>query len=345
MKKAIEAWPEMDILRGLGVLSMVLFHSISWLWTVDATNKMAPFAEGILIRNGIWFGIPALWLPIVAGSSLAIRNQKEKNSGFLGLPSPTEIILLGILFFSLATLGNLLLWSDHSVWRWDILHFVASCFLIYGILDHCSLRGLLIPLALLAMMLGSPVWDPWRFIGVTPPEVWPLTPWFAIFVLGVELAKYRPLWRVGKRWWIPFLAGGVAALLGILTPSGREWILTAHPFRTALYLPPTEIFISLMGLYVLTLITIERFFVRFPKRRGVPPSLAKISGAALWIFILHMVIGVPLAELFWNFLGPKRALIAFPTYLLLVSWAIGEMTGMMREKRIRIRLTKVNSGK
>lgn len=335
----------MDILRGLGVLSMVLFHSISWLWTVDTTNKMAPFAEGILIRNGIWFGLPALWLPIVAGSSLAIRYKKEKNIGFLGLTGPAEIILLGALFLGLATLGNLLLWGDRSVWRWDILHFVASCFLIFGILDYCRLRWLLIPLAFLAILFGSPQWNPWRFVGVTPPEVWPLTPWFAIFVLGVELAKYRSRWRIGERWRTPFLIAGAAALLGILTPTGRDWILTAHPFRTALYSPPTEIFVSLMGVYVLTLLTIERFFARFPKRRGVPPALAKISGAALWIFILHMVIGVPLADLFWNFLGPKRALIAFPTYLLLVSWAIGEMTGMMKGKRIRIHLTKMDSTK
>jgi hypothetical protein len=312
-----------DWLRAIGVVSMVLYHSLIWVAGKDPGGALQVFKEAFWYRHINWVGMPALWLPAIAGTSLALR------------PASRSPLYWGASFLILATLGNGILWSEFSLWRWDILHFIAACFIVYGISQKWDSRRTIPILGACCALV--------YFAGIRlPPSPWPFIPWFGLFALGVWVGAYRlrlPGQLLRPREFLFWLSLTLAALL---LPSSTSWLSRMEPFHSHLFSPPPSIFIALSAGYVLAQSTLDQVAYLAKTRPTTPLIVRKFSNAAFPIFLVHLVIGVFSAEAACEVMGAENAFFFLPLYMLLTSWAIAEwawekrgLTLIVRGRRVK----------
>ncbi|MDD1729532.1 MAG: DUF1624 domain-containing protein [Methanospirillum sp.] len=191
-------YTELDALRGIAIVMMVLFHlvfdlSFFSLFQVD-TN------------HGFWriFGYATASLfVLIAGAAVALRAGR--------IPSTTRgvavmlpfmkrgLLLIGVGF--LVTVGTYLFLAGNGYVLFGILHLIGASTILaplfFRLEKKVIIPGVLIVLAgwLLTIPFG-PVYLLW--IGIHPPGYYsvdytPLIPWFGVFLIGMA-------WGF---WWYP----------------------------------------------------------------------------------------------------------------------------------------------
>ncbi len=295
---------------------MVLFHSVFWVLDQDVTGEMRALGNSALPGAILSLGLVALWLPAVAGTAMAVREKSV-------LPWAVGICLL-----ALATAGNALLWSDFSLWRWDIAHFIGFCFLIFAACQTARAFWLIPVLGVLSLL---PI-----FGGFFGQVAWPFFPWFFLFAVGACMGweRKRKPESVEKT---EMAIGLVLVVGGVLFPSSTAWFYGAQPFWLAIFSAPASIVVALGGGYLLAAGALRYVFVHYPSLTATPDVVQKVSYAILWIFIVHILVGVSLVSSTVALLGVQRALYFYPTFLLLFSWAIAQIVWDKKGLRIVVR--------
>lgn len=192
----------LDTLRGLAVLSMVIYHG-SWN-LVSLFGVSQPFMQGIV--RTLWRQSICCTFILLAGFCFSLSRRHLKNSLILYAMSAV-VTLVTCLFF-----------PDNSIW-FGILFLLGSCALLLAVLQkplsHCSpILGLLISFVVFVLLYQVPDGSI-SFFGVpiaavpqvlyhsvvlTPlgfptadfysADYYPLIPWFFLYLCGYFLSIY-----------------------------------------------------------------------------------------------------------------------------------------------------------
>ncbi|MBS3062667.1 MAG: DUF1624 domain-containing protein [Candidatus Diapherotrites archaeon] len=184
---------EVDALRGVGILAVVLFHfffDLSFL----GLSALEPYAGPYLVLQRF----AASTMVVVAGISLALSRASARRKG---VPFPAKAFRR---FLSLAFVALLI-----TVVTWVYPH---NGYIVFGIIHFLALSTLLaLPLArstwpalaaAIAFFVAAPYVNnlststPWLLpLGVPPTwfyslDYFPLVPWFGLFLFGVFFGNH-----------------------------------------------------------------------------------------------------------------------------------------------------------
>ena len=168
--------PEIDALRGLAIILMVLFHLV-----VDLTDF---FGYSFQYRSGFWYyegKAAAIAFMIVAGISATLGSSPVRHG-------------LKLIAWGLALTGVTWLFMPAVYIRFGILHFLGSCLLTWPLAGKAK-PGTLLFLAVISFILGHYAADmtvatSWLLpLGLMPAgfssmDYYPLLPWYGVFLIG-----------------------------------------------------------------------------------------------------------------------------------------------------------------
>ena len=190
----VSRYPEIDMVRGVAILMMILFHTLFDLNYFQIIS--------IEIYNGFWhyfaFATASLFL-LVVGISLTIsraRAQQGLSGNRLALRfvyRGAGIFLLGIL----VTLGTWLYLREGFI-VFGILHLIGVSIMISPLFFrfkkwNIALGILFILIGYLLSMISGPSWL--LPLGIHPPDFWsmdyePLFPWTGMVLIGISAGGY-----------------------------------------------------------------------------------------------------------------------------------------------------------
>lgn len=172
---------EIDFLRGIAILCMVIFHTV-----VDLADF---YHYPFYYLSGFWYlegKFSAILFMLLAGVSSTL-NQRNLSHG------------LKILFWGMVLTLVTYVYDASTYIRFGILHFLGVCLLSAPILKRLSPIPLLF-FSLISLLLGqviasryvaSPFLLPLGFItrDFISMDYYPLFPWCSIFIFGILLGK------------------------------------------------------------------------------------------------------------------------------------------------------------
>ncbi|MBP2029291.1 putative membrane protein [Methanohalophilus levihalophilus] len=220
-------FPEIDILRSLAILLMVIYHiffDLDYLGNFDfAVNS------GILRVIG---RSAAILFIFTSGISLSLSYSKYRietgNKKAFG-----KYLKRGFRIFNLGILITFVTWIlvPEATILFGILHFLGvAAVLGYFFLNSKSIN---IPIALIVIILGfafrgirtSTDWFLWLGLhspGFTTLDYFPIFPWFAVFLMGITVGNARyPGHR--RKFSLPYNTDGI--LLTTMAKLGRRSLL------------------------------------------------------------------------------------------------------------------------
>ncbi len=172
---------EIDALRGMAIILMVIFHTV-----VDLRDF---YHYQVDYHTGFWYYLGKLSASLfifVSGLSATLATATFSRS--------IRILACGLVL-------TVITWFYSPDWyiRFGILHFLGISLLTYPLLNKQT-PGPLLGLAFIAAMLGY--WAtrqivPWSFLipfGLLPADFqtidyYPLFPWYGVFLLGAAAGK------------------------------------------------------------------------------------------------------------------------------------------------------------
>ena len=360
------AWPAFDLLKCLCVVGMVLAHGIYWTWTVHGRFLLPPESSWRgAFQAGMFLGVFPLTLPLLAGVSLRLRLATEgrvcrrgdfsltRPSGSCAVPSWPRV----------GYTMNVFVGGWNVLWAWNVLQLIAISFLLIGLLYAQRSVWPVAAFGLCVVALSDPLrtWWPPESRGAltrvllgdpTDWHAWPVFPWSATVAFGVVLAEayLRRRGRVG------FVACCTAAgvCLAVLGAAGARLLPRFDPknlIGAQMMQPPAEAVLGMLGVVLLLVaaLTACQERLRFA-RYG---TVRCFSAGILWIYVIHMILGVRLSNLIFSRVNRAEVvadpaagwhpviLVGLPVGLLLMSWLVGYLTvRWLHEKRLAVRLRK-----
>lgn len=194
---------ELDAMRGLALVSMIIYHL-----TFDLSIVMGLFKMPKLYWDLGGRMIGAAFIGLV-GASLCVAHQRERY-GTRQAVSKRFAIIMGTAL--LITLG--MHYSGQGVIVFGILHCIAvlsvlACLFLDRNMTTLVILGVIFFLSGIYLRYWSPVTEPvWlAWSGVIPKYAWPKTwvdtypllPWLGVMLLGMAIAK--KWYPDGKRSW------------------------------------------------------------------------------------------------------------------------------------------------
>jgi uncharacterized membrane protein len=198
---------EIDALRGLALVSMVLFHAAM----IAGIFELADFD----LYSGVWRVLARLTQYVFLGL-LGVSLVLSSRDYFGQVKRAVKILLLAFL----PTIATFLLFGDEFV-RFGILHFAAvAILLVRPFKGHAWFA---IVAAVLVLLLKDWFFESIFFVlFYSPWDYFPLFPWLAVPLLGLAFAEF-----FGKRFSADF---SCLSKLPILVWMGQRslWIYLIH---------------------------------------------------------------------------------------------------------------------
>jgi uncharacterized membrane protein len=173
---------EIDALRGMAIILMVIFHTI-----VDLKDF---YHYPVNYHNGFWY--------YLGKSSASLFIFLSGLSATLA----TSHIRKGSRIFCCGLALTIITWFYSPGWyiRFGILHFLGISLITYPLVNKQK-PGTLLLLAIFAVLLGIWAADqivPWPLLiplGLLPDgfqtlDYYPLFPWYGIFLIGAAVGKH-----------------------------------------------------------------------------------------------------------------------------------------------------------
>ena len=187
-----ERFWEIDALRGIAVVAMVLYHFSYDLAFFAGLFDVGFFRSGLGLGAGRVIGGSFIFL---AGLSLTLSYGRATASRSAGESLFRKYLLRGLRIFSCGMAITLVTWIflPNGTIVFGILHLIgASIILAYPFLNlkspNVALGAACIAAGVLLRNLG--VQSPWLvWLGTDPTffmlDYWPIFPWFGVMLLGV----------------------------------------------------------------------------------------------------------------------------------------------------------------
>jgi uncharacterized membrane protein len=360
------AWPGFDFIKFLCILFMVLVHSFYWLATTYGLMRLDPtdFAYRV-IPFAMLVGVFPLMLPFTAGCVFRLTLA----AGPALPPLPWERVRsIAVSCAAVAFLGfcmNFLCSGITVFFAWNVLQTAGLAIVVIALLVR---RGRIWPVAVAAaaaLVLATPLRD-WVSLGTGSPyalkvllgdptgyHVWPFLPWFPTVAAGFGLAHaYLGRSSDARFFWGSLLAGallvGWAGLSGELIPAYDHYDLVG----AAIFIARPAFVAGVVGISLCLTAFATRCFAGRPfAPRGIVICFGR---GILWIYLIHMVVGVWIDRLLLFRLDKAAvlrhplvpvhlaALVGLPVALVLLSWGVGwAAVRLLGGKRLRITLRKV----
>jgi uncharacterized membrane protein len=359
------AWPAFDLLKCLCVVGMVLAHGIYWTWTVHGRFLLPPESSWRgAFQAGMFLGVFPLTLPLLAGVSLRLRLATEGRVSTGGFqPYVAKWLLPCAILAAVGYTMNVFVGGWNVLWAWNVLQLIAISFLLIGLLYAHRSVWPVAAFGLCVVALSDPLrtWWPPESRGAltrvllgdpTDWHAWPVFPWSATVAFGVVLAEayLRRRGRVG------FLACCTAAgvCLAVLGAAGAHLLPRFDPknlIGTQMMQPPAAAVLGMLGVVLLLFAALTACQERLRFARYGPVHC--FSAGILWIYVIHMILGVRLSSLIFSRVNRAEVvadpaagwhpviLVGLPVGLLLMSWLVGYLTvRWVQEKRLAVRLRK-----
>jgi len=358
-------WPAFDLLKCLCVVGMVLAHGIYWTWTVHGRFLLPPESSWRgAFQAGMFLGVFPLTLPLLAGVSLRLRLATEgRVSAGESQPYAAKWLLRCALLAAVGYTMNVFVGGWNVLWAWNVLQLIAVSFLLIGLLYSRRSVWPVAAFGLCVLALSDPLrtwWPPGSRGALTRVllgdptnwHAWPVFPWSATVAFGVVLAEayLRRRGRVG------FLAcctaaGVCLAALGAAAGRVLPRFDAKNLIGSQMIQPSAEAVLGMLGVVLLLVaaLTACQERLRFA-RYGVVHCF---SAGILWIYVIHMIVGVRLSNLIFSRVSRAEVvahpgsgwhpviLVGLPVGLLLMSWLVGYVTvRWLHAKRLSVRLRK-----
>lgn len=197
-KNSQRIW-ELDVLRGIAIFLMVVFHFI-----FDLTVFFG--VEGISYQEGFWYyegRAAAIIFIVLVGVVSSLIHQREEHEVALQKNSyrGLRLIALGLLI----TLATFILARENTIW-FGILHFLGLAILIS--IPLCRYKWLNLLLAAILFASYFPIRNLYTdsytglIFGIMPPSFasydhYALIPWLGFVLIGITLGNW--LYKDGKR--------------------------------------------------------------------------------------------------------------------------------------------------
>jgi uncharacterized membrane protein len=186
-----ERFWEIDVLRGIAVVAMVLYHFSYDLAFFDLF-EVGFFRSGLGLDTGRLIGGSFIFL---AGLSLTLSYARASASRSSGGTLFWKYLSRGLRIFSYGLLITLATWIvlPNEIIVFGILHLIgASIILAYPFLN-LKLTNVALGAACVAigsLLRGLEVHSPWLvWLGTDPTffmiDYWPIFPWFGVMLFGI----------------------------------------------------------------------------------------------------------------------------------------------------------------
>lgn len=223
LQKQKNRFSEIDLLRGIAIFMMAVFH---FMWDLDYFN-----AANILLYSGFWGVFQKLTgglFIFLAGLSLTLSYWHGGHKDY-----PSKYLLRGLKIFGyglLITLGSLFFAKDSFVF-FGILHFIGASIIIATPFIRFSYLNL--ALGVLALAMG--IWlqkftfsFPWLvWLGLQHPvstlDLYPILPWIGVFFIGIFFGNM--IYPKGRRIFDVGLNKTASEISGPLRFLGRHSLL------------------------------------------------------------------------------------------------------------------------
>jgi uncharacterized membrane protein len=196
-----------DLLRGIAILSMVIFH---FFYDLDLIST----SYNIDYHSGFWliFGnfIRFSFLSLVGFSLYLSYSKRGVYTKFLKHQIWRAFLIMSAGMFY--TVGSYLLFPDNYI-RFGILHFIAIGIIIGALLIKS--RYILIILMVISALLGpivsqmvlqTPLLLPFGFMhqGFNSMDYFPIFPWLSLILFGILFARFlKEINALTNIKWIP----------------------------------------------------------------------------------------------------------------------------------------------
>ena len=239
----MKRYGEVDNLRGIAIVMMVVFH---FFWDLDFLGIL----ENTMYEGG-WLVFQRITISLfilLVGISLYISYSKMKDNDTMAIVK--KYGRRSLTLFAIALLISLATWlavPDGFV-VFGIIHFIALSILIALLFLRFYYLNFLLGVLLLAQGMWLPLEDvntPWLlWLGFTYPGFYsvdyvPLIPWFGLVLIGLFLGKtfYRKRTPVRQRDLLPWLSwlGRHSLIIYLIHQPILLGLLTAYRLLLPIY--------------------------------------------------------------------------------------------------------------
>lgn len=206
--RSLARYWEIDTLRGLAVVTMVVYHTLWDLWYLDVLPN-------IVLWDGFWKYFQratASTFILLMGVSIAVLNQRAQADSRAASALPRRLVLRGARIFAWGLLLTLLI-RISAIGRLDfgILHLLGIAMIAAVPFRRLAWTNIIVWLALFVAGGSLQAIDaPTLWLvplglapaGYAPLDYFPLVPWFGVVLLGIGAANllYGPR---GRRFALP----------------------------------------------------------------------------------------------------------------------------------------------
>lgn len=309
-----ERLENLDALRGIAVLLMILQHVQMWLWIKGADPSLGLWKEHTLMMAANSLGMLAapLFITLAGTGSCFLYSRHEK--------ADRTLVLRGLMVMAFGFLLNFLAPHWFGPGSWFVLHCTGACIALSPLLNRLRTPALIILCAaalfgavLVQTLLDTPLYLSQARMGdaslpggivrhALAEGYFPLLPWIAFFIAGILAGR---LISGNKIKYISAMGTAmiVASLvLQLLHSRGYAFATYGRFYRAFIALPyffPAlpPLMLVLAGLALL----LVALAARFPSM--MPGALAPIGRVPLSSLITHAFIFMELSRLLGFFMA------------------------------------------
>lgn len=320
----------LDVLKGLGIILMVMGHSgvsfvdfiylfhmalffmaSGYTWKDDKVKDLSTLKKAVISR------IKALWLPYTLANGIyTLMNNQFLDLGLYSTdhaayrsPLQTAFYLLKNLLFTEDTRFGGASWFLRTLFIVSVAHLVIryiACHWKYGKVFFCGVIG--------ATLVGA------EFVNLTritiPLGIHTCFCAYTAFLLGMLINKLRLTQRLGK--FLPLAALAAFGVLLILNPLDTIGLGVGNIGCLLFYVT-----VSLAGWLMIWGIS--------ALIKGFPAKIIAYCGKhSIWILLLHFLAFKPVTWIYLLITGADMAgLSSFPTYPVTYLWPLYTIVGVV----------------
>lgn len=321
----------LDTAKGIGVIAMVLVHSLSWIIPSEELHKHQYESPYTFFSYSYIITLFALFIPALAAAQLKYKKNNRD-----------QVFELAALCLSAGFSVNFLLYGQDHWNHWDVLHFLGVSFFLLIPLSY--VKNILFDWVLLFVFVSGGIFlEP--LLGFERSLIkdilvgekytlWPLFPWFAMLLNGRIALAYLYEKKVNPN--KVLLLSCLVIIVGLMLPMSGEYLISVWNRTASVYHPPLGVFISLLSAFWILLVLTDRWMdkaIFFAKAFGL------LGRQIFWVFASHVFVGFTVSKQLLSYPVLPRT-VSFVLFMYALCFLIAYSLEWISSKRLLIRFVK-----